>query len=208
MRRMFTGIVRHRGQLRERREDRFLIDAPSLAHRLALGDSVAVNGVCLTVIEIDPTAATFAVELSPETRRRTTLDGVSVGQAVNLELPLAPADRLGGHFVQGHVDAVGEVMAIEPQAEYREVTFAVDPCHDELLVEKGSVAIDGISLTCYGVDEGRFRVAVIPHTLRETTLQGLSPGARVNVEFDMIGKYVQKQLRSADLRVNPASTRG
>jgi riboflavin synthase len=205
---MFTGIVRHCGELCERREDRLLIEAPSLVDRLAVGDSVAVNGVCLTVIEIDPTAATFAVELSPETRRRTTLDGITVGQAVNLELPLAPADRLGGHFVQGHVDAVGEVTAVEPQAEHREVTLAVDPRHDELLIEKGSVAIDGISLTCYDVCEGRFRVAVIPHTLRETTLQGLSPGARVNVEFDMIGKYVQKQLRSADLRVNPASTRG
>ncbi len=204
---MFTGIVRHCGELRERRDDRLAVHAPSMLGQLSLGDSLAVNGVCLTVVDIDPTEATFAVELSPQTRRRTALDGYSAGEAVNLELPLAPADRLGGHFVQGHVDAVGEIEAIEPQAEHREFTFAVAPCYDELLVEKGSVAIDGISLTCYDVDAGRFRVAVIPHTLRETTLQGLSPGARVNVEFDMIGKYVQKQLRNADLRVNPASTR-
>lgn len=205
---MFTGIVRHRGEVHERLGDRLVLRAPPLADQLAPGDSVAVNGACLTAVELNTAAATLAIDLSPETRRRTTLGALAEGEAVNLELPLAPSDRLGGHFVQGHVDAVGEVTAIEAQDDHWEFAFAVDPQHDALLIEKGSVAVDGISLTCYDVCRGRFRVAVIPHTLRETTLQGLSPRDRVNVEFDMIGKYVQKQLRTADLKVNPASTRG
>lgn len=210
---MFTGIVRHRGELRERRDQRVVVRAPTLVNQnaLAVGDSVAVNGVCLTPVEIDPASSAFAVDLSPETRQRTTLGALAPGDGVNLELPLRPADGLDGHFVQGHVDAVGEVVDVEdvePQADGRVFTFAVDPRYDGLLIEKGSVAVDGISLTCYDVREGRFRVAVIPQTLRVTTLQGLSPGARVNVEFDMIGKYVQKQLRTVNERLNPASSRG
>ncbi|MFB6286896.1 MAG: riboflavin synthase [Candidatus Bipolaricaulia bacterium] len=205
---MFTGIVRHCGQVHKRHGDRLALYAPALVDQLAPGDSAAVNGACLTAVELDTAEGTLAVDLSPETRRRTTLGALEAGEAVNLELPLAPSDRLGGHFVQGHVDAVGEVTAIEILDDHWEFTFAVDSQHDALLIEKGSVAVDGISLTCYDVSQGRFRVAVIPHTLRETTLQGLSPRDRVNVEFDMLGKYVQKQLRTTDLRVNPASPRG
>jgi len=205
---MFTGIVRHRGEVHKRHGGHLALCAPSLVDQLAPGDSVAVNGACLTAVELDTAEGTLAIDLSPETRRRTTLGALAEGEAVNLELPLAPTDRLGGHFVQGHVDAVGEVTAIEAQDDHWEFTFAVDSQHDALLIEKGAVAVDGISLTCYDVSHGRFRVAVIPHTLRETTLQGLSPRDRVNVEFDMLGKYVHKQLRTTDLRVNPASPRG
>ena len=204
---MFTGIVRHRGELVECREGRLAIRAPSLAARLATGDSVAVNGVCLTAAEVDPTTGEWRAELSPETLGRTTLGALSRGDVVNLEPALGPTDRLDGHFVQGHVDTVGEIIEIERQDDFRVFTFAVDPRYDALLIEKGSVAIDGISLTCYDVREGRFRVAVIPQTLRATTLQGLSPGARVNVEFDLIGKYVQKQLRATEKTPNPASSR-
>ena len=202
---MFTGVIRHCGELRERRGARHVFHGPSLATELNVGDSVAVNGACLTVIERDPTMGAFAVELSPETRRRTTFGRLSVGEAVNLELPLGPSERFDGHFVQGHVDAVGTVVDAQPQGEFTVFTFEVDPHHDPLLVEKGAVAVDGISLTCYDVGEGRFRVAVIPQTLRATTLQGRSPGTKVNVEFDLIGKYVQKQLRSTAPTVDPAS---
>ena len=205
---MFTGIVRHRGELHERCGERFVFRAPPLVEALTTGDSVAVNGACLTVIDVTTSASAFAVELSAETLQRTTFGQLSVGDEVNLELPLTPSERFDGHFVQGHVDAVGEIVDVEQQEAFRVFTFAVDPRHDALLIEKGSVAIDGISLTCYDVREGRFRVAVIPHTLRATTLQGRSPGARVNVEFDMIGKYVQKQRRAANETLNPASERG
>lgn len=208
MRRMFTGIVRHCGELRERRGERLAFRSPALVEELTTGDSVAVNGACLTVIEVDAAASAFTVELSAETLRRTTFGELSTGDTVNLELPMAPSERFDGHFVQGHVDAVGEIVHVEEQDAFRVFTFAVDPRHDALLIEKGSVAIDGISLTCYDVGEGRFRVAVIPHTLRATTLQGRAPGARVNVEFDMIGKYVQKQVRTANETLNPASERG
>lgn len=205
---MFTGIVRHRGELRERDARRFRFRAPTLATHLNVGDSVAINGACLTVVEVRVESTAFAVELSPETLRRTTLGDLEPGEAVNLELPVSPSDRLDGHFVQGHVDTVGAVVGVQPQDEFKVFTFEVDPRYDELLVEKGSVAIDGISLTPYDARDGRFRVAAIPQTLRETTLQGLSPGTKVNVEFDLIGKYVLKQLRTAALNLDPAPGQG
>ncbi len=191
---VFTGIVTATGEVRERSPTRLLILCPSLASELALGGSVAISGVCLTVISVDRAGGQFEVELSPETLKRTTLGSLRPGDRVNLELPLRPSDRLGGHIVQGHVDTVGEVIAVEPEGEGLRLTFQVDPCYDGLLVERGSIAIDGVSLTPFHILRGRFEVAVIPHTLRVTTLQSLRPGDKVNVEFDLLAKYIAKLL--------------
>jgi len=192
---MFTGIITALGRVVGREAERLSVTARSIADELKLGESVAVNGVCLSVISADQDRGQFAFELSPETLERTTLSSLQPGDLVNIELPLRVGDRLGGHLVQGHVDTVGEVLSIEPKGEFRLFTFRVDSCYDTLLVEKGAVAIDGISLTPFHIAKGRFEVAVIPQTLRATNLQQLRVGARVNVEFDLIAKYVAKRLR-------------
>jgi riboflavin synthase len=192
---MFTGIITAIGEVRERSSERLVIAAEPIAADLKVGGSIAVNGVCLTAVSIDQTQGQFGVELSPETLRRTNLGSLRPGDRVNLELPLRLGDRLGGHLVQGHVDALGEVVSIEPQGEFYLFTFRVDPAHEPLLVEKGSIAIDGVSLTPFHIWEGRFEVAVIPHTLRATTLQGLQPGDKVNIEFDILAKYVTKLMK-------------
>ncbi len=193
---MFTGIITAVGEVGARARRRLEITIPpSIVEELQIGESVAVSGVCLTAVAVDCTDGVFVADLSPETLERTTLGALRPGERVNLELPLRPTDRLGGHFVQGHVDTVGEIVAIEPQGESRLFTFQVDPRYDELLVEKGSVAIDGVSLTPFHIERGRFRVAIVPHTLQSTTLQGRRPGDRVNVEFDLLAKYVSKHLR-------------
>lgn len=194
---MFTGIVQALGEVRVRDvgEGGLTVYAPSLVRDLPVGGSVAVNGVCLTAVTVDPRAGTFTADLSPETLRRTTLGELTEGDRVNLELPLRVGDPLGGHLLQGHVDTVGEVLAVEPQPDGSYLfTFRVDPEYDPWIVEKGSIAVDGISLTPFGVEGGRFQVAVIPHTYRRTTLQARGPGARVNVEFDILAKYVAKHL--------------
>jgi riboflavin synthase len=193
---MFTGIITAIGEVRAREGRRLEIAAPpAIMEELRIGGSVAVSGVCLTAVAVDRTRGAFAADLSPETLARTTLGGLRPGGRVNLELPLRPTDRLGGHFVQGHIDTVGRIIAIEPHGEAHLFTFRVDPRYDGLLVEKGSVAIDGMSLTPFEVQKGRFHVAIVPHTLQSTTLQDLRPGDRVNVEFDLLAKYVAKHLR-------------
>ncbi len=192
---MFTGIVQALGEVRARERGSLAVYAPSLAGELAVGGSVAVNGVCLTAVAVDPGAGTFRADLSPETLRRTALGDLQEGDRVNLELPLRAGEFLGGHWVQGHVDTVGEVVAVEPQPDGSYLfTFQVDLQYDPWIVEKGSIAVDGISLTPFDVREGRFSVAVIPHTYHHTTLKSRGPGARVNVEFDILAKYVAKQL--------------
>jgi riboflavin synthase len=197
---MFTGIVTAVGRVHhlEGGGARLAISAPPvILQDLEVGGSIAVSGVCLTATSVDPAVRIFTADLSPETRGRTTLGALQEGDLVNLELPLRPRDRLGGHFVQGHVDTVGEVVAIEPQSDGNVLfTFRVDPQYDSLIVEKGSIAIDGISLTPFCVQRGAFKVAVVPHTFRVTALRALRPGAKVNVEFDILAKYVAKQLQA------------
>lgn len=171
------------------------IASEPIARELDVGGSVAVSGACLTAVSVDRAAGEFEVELSPETLSRTKLGSLKAGEQVNLELPLRLSDRLGGHLVQGHVDTVGEVVSIEPQGEFQLFTFRVDPGYDHLIVEKGSIAVDGVSLTPFNVDAGRFDVAIIPHTLRVTTLGLLRSGDKVNIEFDLMAKYVEKMLR-------------
>ena len=168
------------------------------------GASVAINGVCLTVVTADPGLS--AVELSPETLARTTLETLPVGSAVNLEPAMRAGDALGGHWVQGHVDTTVPVVAVRPLGEHREIAFALPETHAALIVEKGSVTLDGVSLTVSALEADRFAVALIPHTLEITTLGGLAVGDRVNLEIDILAKYVTRYVEAA-LAAHGGSTR-
>jgi riboflavin synthase len=194
---VFTGIIQEVGRVREVRRmgkaARLVID--STFRRLAIGESVAINGACMTIVA--RSRGRFAVDVSPESLRRTTLGGLGPGGAVNLERSLTLADRLGGHIVQGHVDGVGRVVDITPEANAWIYTFEAPAPLARTLVEKGSIAVDGVSLTVAGVRGRRFCVAVIPHTARHTTLGEYNPGDRVNIEADVLAKYVEKLLGGA-----------
>lgn len=192
---MFTGIITAMGEVREFSVSRLRIASKVISSELSVGGSVAVSGACLTAIAVDALGGEFEVEISPETLRRTKLGSLQPADRVNLELPLRLNDRLGGHLVQGHVDTVGEVVSIQPQGEFSLFTFRIDAGYDHLLVEKGCVAIDGVSLTPFHIRPGHFEVALIPHTLRATTLHELQVGDRVNVEFDLVAKYVARQIQ-------------
>jgi riboflavin synthase len=193
---MFTGIVRHVGRVTKvasaagRR--RLSIDLGPLAEGLALGDSVAVSGACLTATEVAGAVATF--DVVAETLDRTTLGRLAAGSAVNLERAMPADGRLEGHIVQGHVDGTAEVVDIR-RGDRWEVTFKADRELAGAMVPKGSIAVDGVSLTLVDVDVSSFAVALIATTLAETTLADLAVGRRVNVETDVIGKYVQRYLR-------------
>jgi riboflavin synthase len=195
---VFTGIVEATGRI-ERVESRGggvrLTIAPRRPlPKLALGESIAVGGPCLTVTSRRGTR--FTVEVSPETLRRTTLRAVRAGQRVNLERSLRLGDRLGGHIVQGHVDGVGRLQSITPDRDWSLYRFQAPAALAPYLVEKGSITIDGVSLTVFACRGTRFTVALIPHTLRETTLGTLAPGDRVNVEADVLLKQIAAMLRS------------
>jgi riboflavin synthase len=194
---MFTGLVEAMGDVVARDPggagDRLVLREPALAPQLAIGESVCVNGACLTVVARD--LATFAFDVGPETLRRTNLGDLRPGQRVNLERSLRVGDRMGGHYVQGHVDGVGQVQRREEAGQWVTVWFR---CPDELaaqMVTKGSVAVDGISLTVVDVERDGFSVALIPHTLEHTTLGFKGPGAAVNLETDLLAKYVWKYLQ-------------
>jgi riboflavin synthase len=166
----------------------------ALAGELRDGDSVAVNGVCLTAIGADGDG--FGADVMHETLRRSSLREVTPGANVNLELPLRAADRLGGHVVQGHVDGLGSVAAVREDGFARVVTIAADPDLLRYVVEKGSIAVDGVSLTVAAIDGDRFDVSLIPETLARTTLGAAAEGAPVNLEVDILAKYVEKLLPS------------
>jgi riboflavin synthase len=171
-----------------------------LGRRLEIGASLAVSGVCLTVIELDgepPLGCT--VELSPETLSRTTLGALRRGDPVNLEAALRMGDPLGGHWVQGHVDGTTTVVDRRDLTDHRVLAFAIPPDLELFLVEKGSITVDGVSLTVSALAPDRFEVALIPHTLEVTTLDALRPGDRVNLEVDVLAKYVQRILAARGL---------
>lgn len=184
---MFTGIVEELGRLRARDGGRFVIEAREVLDGLRIGDSVAHNGVCLTVVETGD--GCYAVDAVDETLSRTNLGDLRPGDPVNLERPIRLADRLGGHLVQGHVDAVGEVVAPAPDLQVR-----VSEPLLRYVVEKGSITVDGCSLTVVRVLPDGFTVAIIPHTAAVTTLGRRRAGDRVNLEVDMIAKYVERLL--------------
>jgi riboflavin synthase len=193
---MFTGLVEDVGTIRGLRlqnDSAVLTVKTKLPVRaMARGASIAVNGACLTVVE--KRRDSFIVDVSPETLSRTNLETLSVGGRVNLERPMRLADRLGGHLVTGHVDGVGVIAAIEKQGEFTIVNFEVPADLGALLVPKGSVAVDGISLTVNSCRKRGFSVALIPFTLSHTNLRGRQVGDKVNIETDLIGKYVKSFL--------------
>ncbi len=193
---MFTGLVQDKGTVSSVHDTadgvRLAIDSP-LAAELAEGDSVAVNGVCLTAVGLCA-GERFGADVMHETLRRTSLGEVAAGLPVNLELPLRAADRLGGHVVQGHVDGVGVVAGTRAEGFARVVTVEADPPLLRYVVEKGSIAVDGVSLTVARVDDTSFDVSLIPETLERTTLGRAANGAIVNLEVDVMAKYAEKLL--------------
>ena len=186
---MFTGLVAGKGVVRALRDGRLEVETP-LATELAPGDSIAVNGICLTVVE--PNGGAFAADVMPETLRRTSLAPLGEGDEVNLELPLRASDRLGGHVMQGHVDGTGTVASVREDGLARVVRIDAPAELLRYVVDKGSIAVDGVSLTVSSVDDAGFEVSLIPETLRQTTLGAAAPGRPVNLEVDVLAKYVEK----------------
>jgi riboflavin synthase len=185
---VFTGIVEERGRVREAGR-RLVVECRTVAGDAVVGSSIAVSGVCLTVADRSPGALTF--DLTEETLSRTTLGSLRPGDGVNLERPVTLATRLGGHLVQGHVDGVAAVEAVEGDGDGVTVRVRPDRGVRRYVVEKGSVAVDGVSLTVARVDDGTFTTALVPHTLEVTTLGSLAPGDRVNLEVDVMAKYLE-----------------
>lgn len=188
---MFTGLVEEVGKVETARSQAGLLRLSiraGFADELQIGESVAVAGACLTVVAIE--GGRFAVEVVDESRRRTTLGALRTGQAVNLERALRANSRLGGHFVQAHVDCTATVRAIDPDGESQLISFSHPPQYRTQIVEKGYVAVDGVSLTVVATGPDWFKVALIPHTRSVTTLGGLEVGSRCNLETDVLAKYV------------------
>lgn len=195
---MFTGLVEAIGDVAEARSTAAGLSLrirTAIAPALAPGDSLAVNGVCLTAVEVDGDCV--RADVGPETLRVTTLGALCQGAGVNLERPLRPDSRLGGHFVQGHVDGIGVIEALRAEADFFWLTVSFPRHLAAYLVPKGSIAVDGISLTVAALHADRFDVQIVPFTLAHTNLSRARPGDRVNLECDMIGKYVVRALEMA-----------
>lgn len=199
---MFTGLVAALGTVVAVEPagggSRLTVAAGALVGELGEGDSVAVNGVCLTATAVG--SERFTADVVAETLSRSSFGPLAQGDAVNLELPLRAADRLGGHVVQGHVDGVGTIASIEPEGLGRRIRVAAAPELLRYVVEKGSIAVDGVSLTVAEVDGSGFAIALIPETLERTTLGEVEPGRTVNLEVDVLAKYVEKLVASSVVR--------
>ncbi len=192
---MFTGIIEERGEIREIAHSanisRLTFKAKTVLEDVKLGDSIAVNGVCLTVTE-------FKADVMPETLKRTGFDQYQKGTLVNLERALRVGDRLGGHMVSGHIDGEAKLLKVDDLGDIKELTFELKNPHEGLIIPKGSIAIDGISLTIISVTDRTFKAGIIPHTFDHTNLQKLKIGGRINIEFDMVGKYIKAQQQKSD----------
>lgn len=192
---MFTGIIEEIGSIKKIRKGAaavLTVEAREVVRELRIGDSISINGVCLTVVDGD--RSSFTAEVSPETLSRSNLGEMEAGQPVNLERALKAGDRLGGHWVTGHIDAVGRIVGIAKEESSLRITFRAPAEVLRYVVVKGSIAVDGISLTVASCDEQGFSVAVIPFTARATTLGRKRVGDSVNLEGDLLGKYVEKLL--------------
>ncbi len=189
---MFTGIVEEVGAMKGLEGYRMSFRANRVMEDMKLGDSIAVNGACLTVVEFG--GGKFSVDLSPETLRRTSIGELTVGKAVNLERPLAVSDRLGGHIVQGHVDATGLLTSKKPEKDFFTLRVRSPKRKMPYIVEKGFIAVDGISLTVVKKNTSSFTLSVIPYTLENTNLREKVAGDRVNLEFDIVAKYIESLL--------------
>ena len=206
---MFTGIVEEVGRIarieQKGENRRIVIEAVEAPKQLKTGHSVAVSGVCLTAIDITPTS--FAADLAPETWVRTSFSRITPGARVNLELPLRADGRMGGHIVQGHVDGVGKLIAFEriPESENWWLHIEVPAEMEKYLVYKGSISIEGISLTVAKLEGLRCTVAIIPHTVEMTNLGTLQPGDPVNLEADIVAKYLEKWFKQRDMETSGLS---
>ena len=192
---MFTGIIEEKGRVefleKNASVNRIAVFCPVIFSGIRTGDSIAVNGVCLTASSF-PRPQVFAADVMPETFRRSNLGGLRPGDTVNLERALPADGRFGGHIVAGHIDGTGTVLRVRPEGNALLLSVSASPALLRYLVEKGSVAVDGASLTVVAVDASSFTVSLIPHTRSETTLSGFQPGRKVNLETDILAKYVEK----------------
>ena len=197
---MFTGIIEELGRIAsvEKRDSgaRIIIAAEIVTSDITNGASMAVNGVCLTAIDVNKDS--FCADVSPETLQRTTINDLRAGSLVNLERAMLPTTRFGGHIVQGHVDGRGTFISAEQQGDFYTVKIGFPDALARYFVHKGSVAVEGISLTIAALDENSFDIAVIPKTWEMTNLSHLTPGSSVNLEADVIAKYVERMMNSRD----------
>ena len=205
---MFTGIIEELGTIQtltsSRDGARIVVQAPTILSDAKIGDSIAVNGVCLTVVEM--TARAFTADISGETLRRTSLKQIRVGSKVNLERPMTPNARFGGHIVQGHVDALGEFTSAKQEGDSWNVRIKFPAQLGKYIVEKGSITVDGISLTIAALGDDWFEIAVIPHSWKVTNLSTLKRGEAVNLEVDIIAKYVERMLIGYVPQTQPAKS--
>ena len=206
---MFTGIVEYQGNVIALRQEEqvahLTIAANTQMADLAVGQSIAVNGVCLTVIHRDGTL--FTTDLSPETLQRTTLGDLKPHERVNLERPLKVGDRFGGHFVTGHVDAVGRIIRLESAGDSARMWISFPPSVAIYIASKGSITVDGVSLTLVEVSRETFSVCLVPHTLAMTTLGWKGPGSLLNLEVDLLSRYLERLLDEQAMRERPPLSR-
>ncbi len=189
---MFTGIISHLGTIKEKTKDTLFIESPyDLYSNLTLGMSVAVNGICLTVTSLNP-SSTFTINFMPETAKKTHIKYLKKGDLVNLELPVTTETFFAGHIVQGHVDGVSKILSIENEGNSRIFTFNIDPKLSKFMIDKGSVTVNGISLTIIKAKGDRFTVGIIPHTWEHTMLHKSKVGDYINIEVDVLAKYLEK----------------
>ncbi len=213
---MFTGLIEEVGRVEEIKEDggkrRLTISAPRLPSELKIGDSISVSGTCLTAVEVH--AQSFAADLAAETWARTSFSRIRQGALVNLELPMRADGRFGGHLVQGHVDGTGKFLGLEPIPGGNDfwLRLEISPDLERYVVHKGSLSVEGISLTVAKLEGNTVTIAIIPHTIEMTNLKSLRPGDPVNLEVDLVAKYVEKMVRgeeaSAELTVERLMAEG
>ena len=189
---MFSGIVEKTGKIIEFKDNILIIQEEQLSQELNISESIAINGICLTVINTNKD--TFSVEVTPETINRTNLSELSKNELVNLEKPLRYNGLVGGHLVQGHVDCTGEIVKQETDSNAKIFTISIPHTHSKYVVEKGYISVDGISLTIVECASDYFSISIIPFTLENTNLKNKTIGQKVNIEFDITGKYIEKLL--------------
>ena len=190
---MFAGIVEEVGRVVEAKPDRLVIQAAAVQEGIRVGDSVNINGACLTAVDVEDNR--FTVDVTPETLRRTNLGLLKPGDAVDLERALSVADRIGGHIVQGHVEATGKVISVKPDGDSLVMRFQAPPQVMRYVVNKGFIAVDGISLTVVDCDSSSFSVSVIPYTRDHTVLGGRQAGDQINLETDIVARYVEQFVK-------------
>jgi riboflavin synthase len=196
---MFTGIVEEISTVKSSGPSKLTIKANLVLENTQIGDSIAVNGACLTVTDIDK--ASFSVDIMPETIRRTVIGQLHYGDAVNLERALPADGRFGGHFVQGHIDGIGRVIDLKAESNAKIVKISAPSEIMRYIVEKGFIAVDGVSLTVTGCDEYSFSVALVDITRKQTILGSIKQGSQVNLEVDIIAKYIERFIKSGDNKV-------